>query len=380
VTYEAESAPVITYWLALWQRLEHLTIVRSLRNYLRFLAAVQLLPALEGGEETLVGGQAVLEGVMMRSPHAWAIACRKPSGEVVTMSEPLERASEKHKWMAWPIMRGVMTLGYAMALGYRALRFSANVAIEDVMQSEDSTNRGETTGRSPAELESSQATKSKTREKAAAIGGWLAAVNIVISLAFFIFMYKYVPLVAATELKKIDPALGGQIMFNLVDGVIRLILFLLFIWGVSLWSDIRRVYQYHGAEHKTVYAFENGDPLTTTAVQKYSTFHPRCGTSFLMTVMLISIGFYMLIPVTTFWARFGVRIALLPVIAGVSYEIIRFAAKHRGSLFALITAPGLWLQRITTKPPSDEMAQCAITALDQAMVLEKERGGELVIA
>jgi uncharacterized protein YqhQ len=355
---------------------EHPIIVRSVRNYLRFLAAVQLLPALEGGEETLVGGQAVLEGVMMRSPHAWAIACRKPSGEVVTMSEPLERASEKHKWMAWPIVRGVMTLGYAMALGYRALRFSANVAIEDVMQSEDSTtNRAGTS----AELISPE-TKSKTREKAAAISGWLAAVNIVISLAFFIFMYKYVPLVAATELKKIDPALGGQIMFNLVDGVIRLILFLLFIWGVSLWSDIRRVYEYHGAEHKTVYAFENGDPLTTTAVQKYSTFHPRCGTSFLMTVMLISIGFYMLIPVTTFWARFAVRIALLPVIAGVSYEIIRFAARHRGSLFALMTAPGLWLQRITTKPPSDAMAQCAITALDQAMALEKERGGELVIA
>src|ERR1700757_804445 len=113
---------------------EHLTFVRKLRNYLRFLAAVQLLPALESGEETLVGGQAVLEGVMMRSPHAWAIACRKPSGEVVTMSEPLERPSEKHKWMAWPIVRGVMTLGYAMNLGYRALRFSANVAIEDIMQ------------------------------------------------------------------------------------------------------------------------------------------------------------------------------------------------------------------------------------------------------
>jgi uncharacterized protein YqhQ len=375
---------VVTYQLTLSQRLEHPINVRSLRNYLRFLAAVQLLPALEGGEETLVGGQAVLEGVMMRSPHAWAIACRKPSGEVVTMSEPIERASEKHKWMAWPIVRGVMTLGYAMALGYRALRFSANVAIEDVMQNDaesgSATNRAETTAGNSAEVESSQATKSETREKAAAISGWLATINIVISLAFFIFMYKYVPLVAATELKKLNPALGGQIMFNLVDGVIRLILFLLFIWGVSLWSDIRRVYQYHGAEHKTVYAFENGDPLTTAEVQKYSTFHPRCGTSFLMTVMLISIGFYMLIPVTTFWARFGVRIALLPVIAGVSYEIIRFAAKHRGSLFALITAPGLWLQRITTKPPSDEMAQCAITALDQAMALEKERGGELVIA
>ena len=362
---------------------------------MRFLVAVQLLPALESGEETLVGGQAVLEGVMMRSPHAWAIACRKPSGEVVTMSEPLERPSEKHKWMAWPIVRGVMTLGYAMTLGYRALRFSANVAIEEVMQGgSDSKAHVETAalrqaqGRlsavppksGEAEPNSPRSSKSQSREKAAAISGWLAAVNVIISLAFFIFMYKYLPLLAATELKKANPALGGQIVFNLVDGAIRLILFLLFIWGVSLFPDIRRVYQYHGAEHKTVFAFENGDPLETAAVQKYSTFHPRCGTSFLMTVMLISIGFYMLVPFTTFWARFASRIALLPLIAGVSYEIIRFAAKHRGSLFALMTAPGLWLQRITTQPPSDEMAQCAITALDQAMVLEKEQGGELVIA
>ena len=349
--------------------------MRSLRNLVRFLVAVQLLPALESGEETLVGGQAVLEGVMMRSPHAWAIACRKPSGEVVTLSEPLERPSEKHKWMAWPIVRGVMTLGYAMSLGYRALRFSANVAIEEVMQSESAAALAVPPKQS--EVKSSQ---SQTRDKAASISGWLAAGNVIVSLAFFIFMYKYLPLLAATELKKYNPAFGGQIVFNLIDGAVRLVLFLLFIWGVSLFPDIRRVYEYHGAEHKTVFAFENGDPLEIAAVQKYSTFHPRCGTSFLMTVMLISIGFYMLIPFTTFWARFASRIALLPVIAGVSYEIIRFAAKHRGSLFALMTAPGLWLQRITTQPPSDEQAQCAIVALDRAMALEKDNGGELVIA
>ena len=368
--------------LALFWRWEHLKAVRSLRNFVRFMVAVQLLPALESGEETLVGGQAVLEGVMMRSPHAWAIACRKPSGEVVTMSEPLARPSEKHKWMAWPIVRGVMTLGHAMSLGYRALRFSANVAIEDVMQSEDTETHAAAVPSKPGDGESSRvaSSQSQNREKAATISGWLAAGNVIISLAFFIFMYKYLPLVAATELKKYNPALGGQIMFNLIDGAVRLVLFLLFIWGVSLFPDIRRVYQYHGAEHKTVFAFENGDPLSTAAVQKYSTFHPRCGTSFLMTVMLISIGFYMLVPYTTFWARFASRIVLLPVIAGVSYEIIRFAAKHRGSLFALMTAPGLWLQRITTKPPSDEQAQCAIVALDHAMNLEKEHGGELVIA
>jgi len=334
-------------------------IMRFWRTLWRFLTAVQLLPALEGGEETLVGGQAVLEGVMMRSPHAWAIACRKPSGEVETYSEPLERLSEKHKWMGWPVVRGVVTLGHAMTLGFRALKFSANVALEELQPKPD-----------PAEPPG----------KKLEISGWIATVNIIFSLGFFIFMYKYLPLLAATELKKMDPALGGQIMFNLVDGAVRLALFLLFIWATSLWPDIRRVYQYHGAEHKTVFAFENGDPLEISEVQKYTTYHPRCGTSFLMTVMIISILVYMLFPVTTFWARFALRIALLPVITGLSYEIIRFAAKHRGSLFALMTAPGLWLQRITTQAPSDEQAQCAITALDHAMSLEKERGGELVIA
>jgi len=326
-----------------------------LKTWWRFLVAVQLLPALESGEETLVGGQAVLEGVMMRSPHAWAIACRKPSGQVEVHSEPLERLSEKHKWMGWPVVRGVITLGHAMGLGFRALRFSANVALDELQPD-------------------------KPKEKKLEVSGWIATVNIIFSVGFFIFMYKYLPLLATTELKKWDPALGGQIMFNLVDGLIRLVLFLLFIWGVSFLKDIRRVYEYHGAEHKTVFAFENGDELNAGNVQRYSTFHPRCGTSFLMTVMLISIGFYMLIPVTTFWARFAVRIALLPVITGVSYEIIRFAAKHRGSLFALMTAPGLWLQRITTQPPSDDQAECAIVALDNAMSLEKERGGDLVIA
>jgi uncharacterized protein YqhQ len=330
-----------------------------LRTMWRFLVAVQLLPALEeGGEETLVGGQAVLEGVMMRSPHAWAIACRKPSGEIITHSEPLERLSEKHPWMAWPILRGVVTLGHAMTLGFRALKFSGNVALEELQAGEPQDSG----------------------KKKIEISGWLAAVNIIFSVGFFIFMYKFLPLVAATELKRVDPLFGQQVIFNLVDGIIRIALFLLFIWGVSRMRDIHRVFEYHGAEHKTVYAFESGDPLEVQAVQKYTTYHPRCGTSFLMTVMLISIVVYTVIPVTTFWARFAVRIALLPVIAGLSYEIIRFAAKHRGSLFALMTAPGLWLQRITTQPPSNDQAECAIAALDEAMNLEKQHGGELVIA
>src|SRR5256885_17175032 len=333
--------------------------MQFLKTLWRFLVSVQLLPALEGGEETLVGGQAVLEGVMMRSPHAWAIACRKPSGEVSTHSEPLERLSEKHKWMGWPVVRGVITLGHAMGLGFRALRFSANVALDEVQLGDS---------------------KQGSEKKKLEINGWIEAVNIIISVGFFIFIYKFLPLLAATELKRVNPIFGEQIIFNLVDGAIRIILFLLFISGVSLLRDIHRVYEYHGAEHKTVFAFENGDSLETGAVQKYSTYLPRSGTSFLMTVMLISILVYTLVPVTTFGARFAVRIALLPLITGLSYEIVRFAAKHRGSLFALMTAPGLWLQRITTQPPSDQQAECAIVALTHAMPLEKQRGAELVIA
>jgi uncharacterized protein YqhQ len=328
----------------------------SLLRHLRFLTAVQLLPALESGEETLVGGQAVLEGVMMRSPHAWGISVRKPDGTISTHSEPLERLSEKHKWMGWPVVRGVMTLGQAMVLGFRALRYSADVAL-DAMPSD-------------------QGEASKKTE----ISGWVAAVNIIISVGFFIFLYKFIPLVAATKLKSVYPVFGNQVLFNVIDGIIRIALFLLFIWGVSLMPDIRRVYEYHGAEHKTVFAFESHDPLTVKNAQTYSTFHPRCGTSFLMTVMLISIVVYMLFPAQGFVAKFLLRIALLPVIAGLSYEMIRFAAKHGKSLFALLTKPGLWLQRITTKPPTNDQVECAISALNEAMELEKARGGELVLA
>jgi uncharacterized protein YqhQ len=248
-----------------------------------------------------------------------------------------------------------------MALGFRALKFSANVALDEAQQGQ---------------------------EKKLEISGWMAAVNIIFSIGFFIFMYKFLPLAAATGLKERFGQLNNSIVFNLVDGAIRLALFLLFIWGVSLWQDIRRVYQYHGAEHKTVFAFESHDPLTIKNAQRYVTFHPRCGTSFLMTVMLISIVVYALVPVTTFWARFGIRVALLPLIAGVSYEIIRFAAKLRAKSssgvaalpFIALTQPGLWLQRITTKLPSDDQVECAIDALNKAMDLEKVRGGELVLA
>ncbi len=321
----------------------------------RFLTALQLLPALESGEETLVGGQAVLEGVMMRSPHAWGIAVRKASGEVVTHSAGLDRPSEKRKWLGWPFIRGVATLGQAMTLGFKALQFSANVSLNESQ-------------------------KDEPQEKKIEFSGWLIAVNVILSIGFFIFMYKWLPLVAATQISHVVPRINNRFGFSLVDGLIRVGLFLFFIWLTSRMKDIHRVFEFHGAEHKTVFAFESGQPVTVEHAQTYPTFHPRCGTSFLMTLMLISIPVYMLFPPMAFWPRLGIRILMLPVIVAVSYEIIRFAARRRSSLFAIMTKPGLWLQRITTQPPSDEQVQCAMLALDEAMNLEKQRGGELVLA
>lgn len=360
--------------------------MNRLRHILRFLFTLQLLPALEAAsEETLIGGQAVLEGVMMRSPHAWGIAVRRQAGDIATHCEPLDRPSEKHKWLAWPFVRGLVTLGQAMSLGFRALKFSANVFMAGVTQQE----AAKTAAANGQPLAPAAAVQD---EKPPELSSWMIAVNVVISVGFFIAMYKFLPLVATSALTRSWSVLGNNILFNLVDGLIRLCLFLLFIWGISLFGDIRRVYEYHGAEHKTVFAYEAKREIPSVDfTQKFSTYHPRCGTSFLMTVMLISILVYMLIPITAsgarygffnhlFWYRFGIRVLLLPVIASVSYEMIRFSAKHGRSLFAVLTKPGLWMQRITTKQPKDDQVECAIKALDEAMALEKTRGGELVIA
>lgn len=328
------------------------------KQYLKLVAATQLLPALESGEETLVGGQAVFEGVMMRTPHAWGITVRRQSGEMVSHSEALIRPSEKHKWMALPVVRGVVTLGHAMMLGFRALKFSANVALAEMTGTQNAAN-------------ASQKVE---------ISGWMATLNIVFSLGFFIIFYKFLPLLATTGLKHSFPSLDNRVLFNLVDGGIRIGLFLLFVWGISLARDIHRVYEYHGAEHKTVFAFETGEPVDVPRAQSFVTWHPRCGTSFLMTVMLICIVVYSIFPVQTFWGKFALRLAALPFIAGISYELIRYAARKRNSLFALLTLPGLWLQRITTQPPADEQVECAIRALDCAVEIEKQNGGELVIA
>lgn len=324
----------------------------SIRSFVRLAAHVQMLPVLEAGEETLIGGQAVMEGVMMRAPHSYFVAVRRPGGELATDQLAIPRVSEKHPVFKYPILRGVGTLGQAMWLGIKALQFSANAALED----------------------------EKAEGKKQEMSPWLMGLNLAFSFAFFIFLYKFVPLYLTTLLAKSLPGLHGRIAFNLTDGLIRMAIFLGFLYGISRWKDIRRVFEYHGAEHKVVFNYESGQPLTVENARRFTTFHPRCGTSFLLVVMVISIGVYALIPFDSFALKFVFRIVLLPVIAGLSYELVRFAAKHRGSFLAVLTTPGLWLQRITTKPPADDQLAVAIHALEGAMVLEQTQGGPLVVA
>ncbi len=312
-----------------------------------------MMPVLENGEEILVGGQAVMEGVMMRAPHSYCVAVRRSGGEIITIQEPIAKVSEKYPFFRFPLLRGVGTLGQAMWLGIKALRFSADAAVADAGQKDK---------------------PSKEFPK------WAMALNLLFSFGFFIFLYKFVPLYLATALEKWFPVLHGRIAFNLTDGLIRMAIFLTFLYLISRWKEIRRVFEYHGAEHKVVFNYESGQPLSVENAQRFVTFHPRCGTSFLLVVMVIAIGVYALIPFEGFAMKFLLRVLLLPVIAGISYELIRFAAKNRGGLMATLTAPGLWLQRITTQPPSDEQTAVAIHALEGAMALEESQGGDLVIA
>lgn len=330
----------------------------SLRTFVRLFTHSLMLPVLENGEETtLVGGQAVMEGVMMRAPHSYCVAVRKASGQIVTEEKPLPRLSEKYPIFKLPVFRGVGTLFQAMKLGMQALQFSANAAIEDLPQE-----------------------PGKERKPPRELPKWVMAANLILMLGSFIFLYKFLPLFLATKLGSIYPALDGRWAFNLTDGVIRIGIFLIFMVLISRMKDIRRVFEYHGAEHKVVFNFESGKPVNVPNAQSFTTYHPRCGTSFLMLLMIVSLAIYPLIPFQGFLGKFLMRIALLPVITGVCYEMIRFAARRPGSFMRVLTAPGMWLQRITTQPPSDEQAAVAIHALEGAMALEKEQGGELVIA
>jgi uncharacterized protein YqhQ len=301
--------------------------------------------------EILLGGQAVIEGVMMRAPRSYCVAVRSRGG-IVRKRGALRPPQER--WRGWrlPGLRGLAVLGQSLVLGLKALRYSADVALGDESQQ---------TGRKQE------------------LPGWLLAAQLAFSLLFFIFLYKYLPLVTATALERRGLA-GGWLGFNLIDGLVRIGLFLAFISLVSLWKDIRRVYEYHGAEHMVVHNWEAAQPLTIAEARRFPPEHARCGTSFLILVLLIALVVYTLVPVQGFGLRLLVRILLLPVIAGLSYEVIRAAGRRQNSAFwRAAVAPGLWLQRlITTRHPSDDQIEVAICALEGA--LEQERAAALPAA
>jgi uncharacterized protein YqhQ len=296
----------------------------------------------KGGNPIRVGGQAVIEGVMMRSPGSMAIAVRRPSGEIVVKRERLTFFSEKKFFSKLPLIRGVINLLSALVLGVKALNFSANQSLEEEKE----------------------------------VSSWTMGLTFTFALCFGIFLFFLIPLFLTKWLRFAIPMISTSgILFNLVDGIIRLIIFLAYLWAISFFKEIRRIFEYHGAEHKSIFAFEAGEVLTPDRVKGFSYLHPRCGTSFLLIVMVVSILVFALIPHhLSFGYKVASRVVFIPLIAGLAYEIIRFADQKRGSRgIQYFIKPGLWLQRMTAREPSEDQIEVALRALHEVLELERRR-------
>lgn len=370
----------------------------------RKLIFLHTLFAME--RDLIVGGQAVMEGVMMRTPGAYAIACRKSDGSIVHTAEVLPKWSDKYKWLNMPVLRGGATLIQSMALGIKALNFSAKVFEDDLNAQEELAKEtaGETQAifvggtqdenflKAPVKVIMPEEKKAKkTGQSAGAVGSiifallfnillFLAAPLLLTNLGFIAAGWADAPAIAAGAgwfdtikgyLWEVKP--HSWIAFNLIDGFVRMFFFITMIFSMSFLKDIRRVFEYHGAEHKTVFTWEKGLDLTPENATKQKRQHPRCGTSFLMVVMLVAIVLFSVIKFDALWLNLVVRIALMPLVAGLSYEVIRYAAKKEsGAIFKFITKPGLWLQNITTQEPDGSQLEVAIKALDESLKLEPE--------
>lgn len=298
--------------------------------------------------ELLVGGQALIEGVMMRSPGAYGVAVRRADGSMAFQRGKAAPLGQRYPFLKLPVLRGVAVLFQSLALGIRALSFSAEQAIE-----EDAP-------------EAALPKVEKTPEKASS---WAIAGSMAVGLGLGVVIFLLLPL-WLTQLA--ETHLFGQLSslaFNLVDGLLRGVFFLIYILAIARMKDVHRVFQYHGAEHKVVFTHEKKLPLTVENARGMSRLHPRCGTSFLLFVLVVSIVVFAFIPKTApFLVKFGGRLLLVPAIAGLSYEVLRITAKRRAApLFALLVAPGLALQRITTQEPTDDMLEVAIAALETAL-------------
>ncbi|HEV2799461.1 MAG TPA: DUF1385 domain-containing protein [Pyrinomonadaceae bacterium] len=380
-------------------------------------------------KDLIVGGQAVVEGVMMRTPNAYAVAVRRADGEIVSTGAALPKWSDSYRFLRLPVLRGAAVLVQSMALGIKALNYSASEAFADAEEKEVAVAlkpavvegegdfagiTGGVPGLIPIPTERRAEDELKRGANASVVG------SIIFAVFFNIMLFIVAPLVltnalfiaagwatpanagaATTQTQNVSntggasaattQATGEQpwygrawtrvrgylhpvrpsVAFNLVDGVLRMLFFLIMIFTFSLLKDIRRVFEYHGAEHKTVFTWEAGLPLTVEHARVQPRQHPRCGTSFLMIVMLVSIVIFSIVKFDSLALNLLTRIALMPLIAGLSYEIIRLSAKREGSIiFKVMTLPGIWLQNITTKEPDDKQLEVAIYALKESLKLE----------
>jgi uncharacterized protein YqhQ len=381
--------------------------------------------------DLIVGGQAVIEGVMMRTPNAYAIAVRKPDGTIVNTAARLPKWSDKYPLLKLPVLRGSAVLVQSMGLGIKALNYSANEAFAEL---EEAKTEEVKVALSPAVIEGEGdfagltgavpglfpvPTQKRSRDELKKGTTAAAAGSIVFALIFNILLFVAAPLlltnalfiaagwatapavatstatpgavspdgsVTATEaaptpwyqnawstVRTYLHPVRPSVSFNLIDGLIRMTFFLIMIVSFSLLKDIRRVFQYHGAEHKTVFTWEAGLPLTVDNARPQPRQHPRCGTSFLMVVMIVAIILFSVVKFDSLLFNFLIRLALMPIVAGISYEIIRLSAKKESSwIFKLMTRPGVWLQNITTQEPDDQQLEVAIEALKESLKLEPQ--------
>lgn len=307
----------------------------------------------EGKKICSVGGQALMEGIMMLGPHGMAQVVRNPEGEMVISTEEVTPWIRKNKFLGLPIVRGGVTLVDSMRRGMKALFASAEIAA-----SEEDPNY------QPSKFDTW--VENKLGDKAMGI---FMTISMIIAVVFSVGLFFILPnLVASWVIPKTAP----KVIYNLLEGIVRLAIFMGYMILIAKMKDIKRVYMYHGAEHKTIHCFEHEDELTVENVRKYSKHHPRCGTAFLFVVMVISILIYSVVPrFSNIFLNIAVRIVLLPVIAGVAYEFNRFAGKHNNRLTKILRAPGMAMQRFTTKEPDDGMIEVAITALREALKFEE---------
>ncbi len=274
-----------------------------------------------------IGGQAVIEGVMMRGPSLIATAVREPSGEIIVKTEPFTPISDRYPILKKPMLRGVVALIESLVQGLKSLSFSAQAAGEE---GEELSNKE-------------------------------IALTMMFSLGLAILLFVVIPTYAA---KYIHSAITDARLLNLMEGILRFAIFIAYIMAISRMKDIHRVFEYHGAEHKTIHAYEAGVPLDVEHVRKYSTLHPRCGTNFLLIVMVVSIIMFAFLGWPDLWIRIVSRIILMPVVAGLAYEMIRFAGKSEAEWVKVAVGPGLLLQKLTTREPSDDQLEVAIKALE----------------